>query len=94
MFLLSPCFSSSSSGLLGHFSGTVVWRSRPVCDILMRKDQMDLVQAFLLQGVLKQHQRNYGEAQCLSSSVSCFQLTGLGLTFRAGQGQFSFSYLQ
>ncbi|GFX89029.1 hypothetical protein TNCV_2853291 [Trichonephila clavipes] len=27
--LLSPCFSCSSSRLLGHFSGTVVWRPRP-----------------------------------------------------------------
>ncbi|GFT24814.1 hypothetical protein TNCV_3021101 [Trichonephila clavipes] len=27
--LFSPCFTCSSSELLGHLPGTVVWRSRP-----------------------------------------------------------------
>ncbi|GFT02734.1 ZP domain-containing protein [Trichonephila clavipes] len=27
--VISPCFSCSSAGLLGHFPGTTVWRSRP-----------------------------------------------------------------
>ncbi|GFV46957.1 RNase H domain-containing protein [Trichonephila clavipes] len=42
-FFTYPCFSCSSSGLLGHFPETLYEEQDLVCDTITRKGQMDLV---------------------------------------------------